>query len=76
MGSERQWQPRFTITSLLLLMTVASVMSAAGYYLVQGMQSGWVIQLRFLVFVVAAPLLSMVVLSILVSLFRRPRRRK
>jgi len=67
----RPWQPRFGIGTLLLLMLVVSVMAAAGSYLVRALQGGRAFQLAFILFTLAAPLLLVVIVSLLQSLLRR-----
>ena len=70
------WQPRFTLTTMMLLMLVCCVMSAGAYYMVEGLRSGWTSRLRFLLFVVAAPLCTVTVISFVRLLLDRIRRGK
>jgi hypothetical protein len=60
---------------MLLVMLVACVMSAGGYYMVQGWQSGWSLRLRFIIFVVAMPLILTTLLSLALSLVEKLRGR-
>lgn len=60
------WRPRFTISTLLMVMSVFCVMAAAGSYLVRslsGRRGAGV--LVFILFTLAAPMLLMVLISIL-----------
>lgn len=62
----RPWQPRFGMLSVLLVMVVVSVMAAAGFYLTRALQeSGRAWTLTFTLFTVAAPLLLLVVVSVI-----------
>ncbi len=77
MSGRTPWQPRFTLRTLLLIMVAACIMSAGGYYLVEAIKSGWSNQLRFVLFVVTAPLLAVFVISTTLALLNRlkpPRR--
>ena len=69
------WQPRFGIGGLMLLMFVVCVMASAGYYglrAIQAVEGGRGHQLTFLSFTFAAPVLLMIVVSLLRwTLFRR-----
>lgn len=75
-GSQSRFRPpRFTLTTIMLVMLVACVMSAGGFYMVQGWRTGWSLRLRFLIFVVSAPLIMVTLLSLFWSLFEKFRRR-
>lgn len=65
------WQPRFGISTMLLIMLVVSVVGAAASYFVRAMQGGRDAQLAFILFTLAAPLLLVVIVSIAHTLFRR-----
>ena len=73
----RPWQPRFGMGTMLLLMLVVSVMGAAASYFVRylrAMEGGRESQLAFILFTLAAPLVLVVIVSLLHALFRRRRR--
>ena len=59
------WQPRFGIGSLLLVMFIFSAMGSAGFYLVRGLEGSRGFQLAFILFTLAAPVLLVVVVSLL-----------
>lgn len=66
----RPWQPRFSIRTLLMVMMVCSVMAAAGSYLVRSLdQAGRFSHLVFILFTLSAPMLLMVVISVLRQVF-------
>ena len=67
----RPWQPRFSMRAMLLLMLVVSVSAAAASYLVRGAADGRAFQLAFILITLAAPLLLVVLVSILRALVRR-----
>ena len=71
------WQPRFGIGSLLMVTLVVSVMAAAGYYLFRVIRQGErQVQLAFVLFTVAGPLLVLLVVSVtrrLLEFLRRHR---
>ncbi|MGE0758137.1 MAG: hypothetical protein AB7O38_14000 [Pirellulaceae bacterium] len=71
--SPRPWQPRFGLRGILLLMVVVSVMGAAGNYLVRALHGGRSFQLGFILFTLAAPLLVMVLVSLLQAILYRRR---
>jgi hypothetical protein len=60
---------------VLLLVLVVGVMAAGGNYLVQALRGGRPFQLVFILFTLAAPLLVMVIVSVLVAVFHRQRKR-
>jgi hypothetical protein len=69
------WQPRFSIGSLLLTMVIFAVMASAGGYLVRGMREGdRSYQLVFLLMTLAAPMLLLVLVSLLRTLVARRRK--
>lgn len=61
---------------MLLLMLVVSVMATAGYYLALALRGGRPFQLAFVLFTLAAPLVVMVVVSIVRAIldWKRPGR--
>ena len=59
------WRPRFGISSLLMVMLVFSVTGAAGYYLVRSLgERDRSAHLTFILFTLSAPILLMVVVSL------------
>lgn len=59
------WRPRFGIASLLMVMLVFSVTGASGYYLVRSLgERDRSAHLTFILFTLAAPILLMVVVSL------------
>jgi len=57
---------QFGVASLLMVMVVCSVMAAAGYYFVRSLQkSGGVNRLIFILFTLVAPVVLMIVVSLL-----------
>lgn len=63
------WQPRFGIRSMLLMMVVFSVMAAAGSYLLRAIDLGQrEAQLGFILFTLTAPVILVVLLSLLQNL--------
>ena len=79
-----RWQPRFGLGAMLLVMLVCGVMSSAGYYLVRGSmaqpgqtgESGFRLQLVFLLITLAAPLLLAAAVSVVLQVSRYFTRRK
>jgi hypothetical protein len=69
------WQPRFSIATMLLTMLIFAVMASAGGYLVRALREGdRRYQLIFLLMTLAAPMLLMVLISLIRALIvRRPR---
>ena len=62
----RPWQPRFTVTTLLMVMLVCCVTAAAGSYLMRSLEADTrSAQLTFILFTLAAPVLLLVVVSLL-----------
>jgi len=60
------WRPRYGIGGLLMVMLVFSVMAAAGSYMVRGLkEEGRSAHLVFILFTLAAPMLLMVVVSVI-----------
>jgi hypothetical protein len=60
------WQPRFGISTLLMVTFVFSVMATAGSYLVRSAnQAGRPAHLVFIIFTLSAPTLMMTVVSVL-----------
>lgn len=60
------WRPRFGIGALLMVTFVFSVMGAAGFYFVRSLgESGRSAHLTFILFTLAAPILLMVVVSVI-----------
>lgn len=57
------WQPRFGLGSLLLVLLVCAVTAAGGRYLLQTLQQGQALRARFVLFVIALPVLFLVVVS-------------
>jgi hypothetical protein len=73
----RPWQPRFTVATLLMVMLVFSVMAAAGSYLMRSLEAdSRRAQLTFLLFTLAAPVLLLIVVSLLRQLTDWWRRRR
>ena len=66
----RPWQPRFSMTAMLLLMLVVSVVAAGASYLVRSNNTDRVFQLAFILFTLAAPLLLLVVVSLCRAILR------
>lgn len=64
---------------MLLLMLVTSVMGAGGYYFVRSFQGGRPFQLVFILFTLAAPMLIMVIVSVMYAVLgtkqKPPRKR-
>lgn len=69
----RPWQPRFSITAMLLLMLIVSVTAAGASYLVRAADGGRASKLAFILFTIAAPLLLVVIVSLGRALVRRIR---
>ena len=67
----RPWQPRFSMRAMLLLMLVVSVSAAGASYLVQAADGGRASKLAFILFTLAAPLLLVVLVSLVRALVRR-----
>ena len=59
------WQPRFGIGSLLLVMFIFSAMGSATFYLARGLEGSRGFQLAFILFTLAAPVMLVVVVSLL-----------
>lgn len=70
----RLWQPRFGLGSLMLVMLICSVMGSAAYYLVRSTQMGRSYQTAFILVTLVGPLLVMIVISNLRSLWDTPRK--
>jgi len=64
------WQPKFGLAGLLMVMFVCSVMAAGGYYFTQFLRGGRQSQLAFILFTLASPMLLMVVISAMRTIFR------
>lgn len=59
------WQPRFGISTMLMITFVFSVMATAGSYLVRSAtQAGRPAHLVFIMFTLSAPTLMMIVVSV------------
>jgi hypothetical protein len=59
------WQPRFSINTMLMVTFVFSVMATAGSYLVRSLsQGGRPAHLVFIMFTLSAPTLMMIVVSV------------
>ncbi len=70
----RPWQPRFSIGTMLLTMLVFAVMAAAGSYLVRALREGdRRFHLVFILLTLAAPMLLVVIVSLLRTLTTRRR---
>ena len=65
------WQPRFGIKSILLLMLVCSVLGAGCFYLVRGVRNTNSTQVVFIIFMLAAPALLLVLMSVGYAIFTR-----
>lgn len=62
----RRRRIQFGVASLLLVMVVCSVMAASGYYFVRSLQkSGSADRLIFILFTLVAPIVLMIVVSLL-----------
>ena len=73
-GHRSPWRPRYSIASLLLTMLVVAVSAAAGGYLVRAVGEGQRrYQLVFLLMTLAAPMLLVVLVSLVRSLVMQPR---
>ncbi len=72
----RPWQPRFGLGTVFMVMLIACVMAAAGFYLVKAIRSGASFGAVSIVIAMAAPALLMVFVSLLRSLIRNMNRRK
>lgn len=70
------WQPRFSLQSMFLIMFVLCCVAAGGHYLVKSLKGGVAWRLAFVLFTLASPMLIMVVLSIIRSLFEPAKRRR
>jgi len=71
------WRPRFTISTLLMVMSVFCVMAAAGSYLVRSLSGNrGAGVLIFILFTLAAPMLLMVIISLLRYLVMWTKRRR
>lgn len=68
--------PSFSLTAMFVVMLVASVMAAAGFYLDRGIETGRQRQFAFMMFILAAPVLLIVVVSSLVKVVSWLNRRK
>ncbi|MFM7844179.1 MAG: hypothetical protein ACKPEY_08125 [Planctomycetota bacterium] len=66
---EPVWQPRFSLASVFLMMTVASVIFAAGNYGWRALESGFKPMLLLALATLAGPMLVMILVSIFKSLF-------
>ncbi len=73
MGNTEQqkpdWQPRFGLGALLLMMVLCCVLAAGAFYLVRGLQTGIGVRLPYILLVVAGPGLLVVSVSLLRALF-------
>ena len=71
------WRPRFGIGGIMLITLVCSVMAASGYYLVQAQQKqagdSSANRLGFMLFTLSAPMLVLIVVSLIWSLTNRRR---
>lgn len=65
---EPVWQPRFSLASVFLMMTVASVIFAAGNYGWRALESGFKPMLILTLATLAGPMLVMILVSIFKSL--------
>jgi ABC-type bacteriocin/lantibiotic exporter with double-glycine peptidase domain len=73
----RPWQPRFSIAGMLMLMLIVCVMAAAGSYFARALRDdSRPAHLVFLLMTLAAPMMLMIVVSILRQIFRGSRRRR
>lgn len=68
--------PSFTLTALLVVMLVASVMAAAGFYLARGIETGRQRQFAFILLTLASPVLLIVVVSSVVHAINWLKRRQ
>lgn len=59
------WQPRFTLFTLFLVTAMVAVASAGGYYLMQALKNGLNSRPVFILFTIAAPVLTVVFVSLL-----------
>lgn len=70
------WQPRFSLQAMFLVMFVLCCVAAGGHYLVKSLTGGVAWRLAFVLFTLASPMLIMVVLSIVRSMFEPAKRRR
>jgi hypothetical protein len=66
----RPWQPRFGLGTMFMIMLIACVMAAAGFYLVKAIRGGASFGAISIVMAMAAPALLMVFVSLLRSLIQ------
>ncbi len=66
---EPVWQPRFSLASVFLMMTVASVIFAAGSYGWRALESGFKPMLILTLATLAGPMMVMILVSVFKSLF-------
>ncbi len=72
----RPWQPRFGLGTMFMIMLIACVMAAAGFYLVKALRGGASFGAISIVMAMAAPPLLMVFVSLLRSLIQTMNDRK
>ncbi len=70
----RPWQPRYSLSGLLLVMLIFCIMGAAASYFVQSTRLGRGYQAAFIAVTLVAPLLLLVIVSNVASLLRKRRR--
>ena len=66
--SKQPWQPRFTLTGILLGMLIACIMAAAASYLIHGNRDGITFggmkpQAFFIIFTLIAPVLLLAIIT-------------
>lgn len=72
--ASRPWQPRFSLSGLMLVMLIFCIMGAAASYFVQSTRLGRGYQAAFIAVTLVAPLLLLVVVSNVTALLRKRRR--
>jgi hypothetical protein len=59
------WQPRFGLGGMMMVMLVLAVVAAGASYMVRAQSEGQSLQLAFILFTLAAPVLLVVAVSLL-----------
>jgi Na+/melibiose symporter-like transporter len=68
------WQPRYSLSGLMLVMLIFCIMGAAASYFVQSTRLGRGYQAAFIAVTLVAPLLLLVIVSNVTALLRKRRR--
>jgi hypothetical protein len=64
------WRPQFNLFTLMLVMVVSSVLAAGLYYVIRGMRSPELGSGAGVIFIVAAPVLLLVVAALLWQIYK------